>query len=176
MGGGERQRAVSLRKARLPASRIEGSLLIFAAVIQKRPAVLDHLEKDALDRCLPQEMKCRLENRAAMAREGYVPVLKKSRWLLLKRQENLKTEQRLRLRALLRYNLKTVRAYLLKETFQQLWGYQLRTGQASSSINGAARHAVPQRADEDRTLTTEHRELILIIALRNCFPAVLSKA
>jgi transposase len=29
-----------------------------------------------------------------MAREGFVPVLKKSRWLLLKRQENLKTEQR----------------------------------------------------------------------------------
>jgi hypothetical protein len=30
-----------------------------------------------------------------MAREGMVPLLKKSRWLLLKRQENLKTEQRL---------------------------------------------------------------------------------
>jgi hypothetical protein len=29
-----------------------------------------------------------------------VPVLKKSRWLLLKREENLKTEQRFRLRDL----------------------------------------------------------------------------
>ena len=48
---------------------------------------------------------------------------KKSRWLLLKREENLKTEQRFRLRDLLRYNLKTVRAYLLKEAFQQLWDY-----------------------------------------------------
>jgi transposase len=36
-----------------------------------------------------------------------------SRWLLLKREENLKTEQHFRLRDLLRYNLKTVRAYLL---------------------------------------------------------------
>ncbi len=44
-------------------------------------------------------------------------MLKKSRWLLLKREENLKTEQRFRLRDLLRYNLKTVRAYLLKEAF-----------------------------------------------------------
>jgi len=35
--------------------------------------------------------------------EGGVPVLKKSRWLLLKREENLKTEQRFRLRDLLRY-------------------------------------------------------------------------
>ena len=50
-------------------------------------------------------------------------MLKNSRWLLLKREENLKPEQRFRLRDLLRYNLKTVRAYLLKEAFQQLWDY-----------------------------------------------------
>ncbi len=56
-----------------------------------------------------------------MASEGRTPLLKKSRWLLLKREENLKAEQRFRLRDLLRYNLKTVRAYLLKEAFQQLW-------------------------------------------------------
>src|SRR5213075_1482104 len=62
-----------------------------------------------------------------MAQEGLVPVLKKSRWLLLKREENLKTEQRFRLRDLLRYNLKTVRAYLLKEAFQQLWDYDSPT-------------------------------------------------
>jgi transposase len=44
-----------------------------------------------------------------IANERGVPVLKKSRWLLLKREENLKTERRFRLRDLLRYNLKTVR-------------------------------------------------------------------
>ena len=32
-----------------------------------------------------------------MAAEGRVPLLRKSRWLLLKREENLKTEQRFRL-------------------------------------------------------------------------------
>ena len=37
-----------------------------------------------------------------MASEGRTPLLKKSRWLLLKREENLKTEQRFRLRDLLR--------------------------------------------------------------------------
>jgi transposase len=62
-----------------------------------------------------------------MAIEGRTPVLKKSRWLLLKREENLKTEQRFRLRDLLRYNLRTVRAYLLKEAFQQLWDYNSAT-------------------------------------------------
>jgi len=51
-----------------------------------------------------------------------VPVLRK-RWLLLKREENLKTERRLRLRDLLRYNLKMARAYLLEEAFRQLWAY-----------------------------------------------------
>jgi len=45
-----------------------------------------------------------------MASEGRLPVLMKSRWLLLKLEENRKTEQRFRLRDLLRYNLKTVRA------------------------------------------------------------------
>jgi hypothetical protein len=47
-------------------------------------------------------------------------VLKKWRFLLLKRQENLQTEQRFRLRDLLRYNLKIVRAYLFEKAFQQL--------------------------------------------------------
>ena len=58
-----------------------------------------------------------------LKREGLDPVLKKSRWLLLRRGENLRAEQHFRLRDLLRYNLKTVRAYLLKEAFQQLWEY-----------------------------------------------------
>ena len=52
-----------------------------------------------------------------MAQAGYEPVLKKSRWCLLKRPENLTSKQKIRLRDLLRFNLKTVRAYLLKEEF-----------------------------------------------------------
>lgn len=62
-----------------------------------------------------------------MAHEGYEPLLKKSRWCLLKRRENLTDTQRLRLRDLLRYNLKSVRAYLLKELFQQFWQYDSPT-------------------------------------------------
>jgi len=38
-------------------------------------------------------------------------------------QTNLTTLQKFRLRDLLRYNLQTVRAYLLKEDFQQFWDY-----------------------------------------------------
>ena len=58
-----------------------------------------------------------------MKKDGYDPVLTKSRWLLLKRPENLKSKERLKLRGLLKYNLKAVRAYLLKEEFQKLWSY-----------------------------------------------------
>lgn len=58
-----------------------------------------------------------------MAHDGYAPVLQRSRWCLLKRRENLTDPQRVRLCDLLRYNLKSVRAYLLKEDFQQFWNY-----------------------------------------------------
>jgi transposase len=67
--------------------------------------------------------KVRAEETGRMKRERHAPILRKSRWLLLKRSENLKDDQHFRLRDLLRYNLQTVRAYLLKGAFQQLWDY-----------------------------------------------------
>lgn len=62
-----------------------------------------------------------------MAQEGHEPLLKKSRWCVLKRKANLTAQQKFRLRDLLRYNLQTVRAYLLKEDFQQFWAYNSPT-------------------------------------------------
>ncbi len=58
-----------------------------------------------------------------LVRNGYEPVLKKSRWLLLKRAENLSDKQQASLSELLKYNLKAVKSYLLKEQFQLFWGY-----------------------------------------------------
>ena len=55
-----------------------------------------------------------------LAATGKVPVLKHSRWLLLKRPEHLTDAHKDRLADLLRRNLRTVRAYLLKEDFQRL--------------------------------------------------------
>jgi transposase len=67
------------------------------------------------------------EVRAGEARElktkGYEPVLTKTRWLLLKRSENLSEKQEVKLSELLQYNLRSVRAYLLKEEFQFFWDY-----------------------------------------------------
>jgi transposase len=56
--------------------------------------------------------------------DGYEPVLKHSRWVLLKRPENLTDLQTVKLKELLKYNLKSVRAYLLREEFQRFWEYQ----------------------------------------------------
>src|SRR2546425_8601782 len=98
-----------------------------------------------------------------IASEGGVPVMKKSRWLLLKREENLKTEQRFRLRHLLRYNLKTVRAYLLKEAFQQLWDYSSPTW-AGRFLDDWCRQVMRSRIQPMKKIARslrEHRELIL---------------
>jgi transposase len=56
--------------------------------------------------------------------DGYEPVLKKSRWCLLKRPENLSEKQTVTLKELLTYNLRTVRAWLLREDFQRFWEYR----------------------------------------------------
>jgi transposase len=98
-----------------------------------------------------------------MAAEGFIPVLKKSRWLLLKRQENLKPEQRFRLRDLLRYNLKTVRAYLLKESFQQLWDYN-SPAWAGKFLDEWCRQVMRSRIEPMKKIARslrQHRELIL---------------
>ena len=68
------------------------------------------------------------EVRAGEARElkaqGLAPVLRHARWCLLKRPEHLTGRQEIKLAQLLRWNLRTVRAYLLKEDFQFFWTCQ----------------------------------------------------
>src|SRR5438445_2303969 len=105
----------------------------------------------------------RAEEARRMKQEGFTPVLKKSRWLLLKREENLKTEQRFRLRDILRYNLRTVRAYLLKETFQQLWDYN-SAAWARKFLDEWCRQTMRSRIEPMKKIARslrQHRQLIL---------------
>ena len=107
--------------------------------------------------------KVRAEEAGRMKREGRDPILKKSRWLLLKRSENLKEEQHFRLRDLLRYNLKTVRAYLLKEAFQQLWDYN-SPAWAGKFLDEWCRQTMRSRIEPMKKIARSlrhHRELIL---------------
>src|ERR1022692_1560433 len=98
-----------------------------------------------------------------MASEGPSPVLKKSRWVLLMRDENLKIEQRFRPRELLRCNLKTVRAYLLKEAFQQLRDYN-SPAWAGKFLDEWRRQVLRSRIEPMKKIARSlrrHRELIL---------------
>ena len=68
--------------------------------------------------------KVRAEEAKQLVRDGYEPVLKKSRWCLSQRLKNLTDRQTVKLSEILKYNLRTVRAYLLREDFQRLWEYR----------------------------------------------------
>jgi transposase len=60
---------------------------------------------------------------ARLKRDGYEPVLKHSRWCLLKRPENRTEKETVKLSELLQYNLQSVRSHLSKEEFQRFWEY-----------------------------------------------------
>lgn len=65
----------------------------------------------------------RAEESKKLKQDGYEEVLKNSRWCLLKRKENLTESQEAKTKDLLKYNLKSVKAYLLKEDFNGFWEY-----------------------------------------------------
>jgi len=67
--------------------------------------------------------KVRAEEVRTLKEKGLEPILTQSRWLLLKKPENLTEKQESKLADLLQYNLKTIRSYLLKEEFQKFWQY-----------------------------------------------------
>ena len=98
-----------------------------------------------------------------LAQDGYEPVLKKTRWCVLKRKANLTSRQRFRLRDLLRYNLKTVRAYLLKEDFQQFWEYNSPIW-AARFLDDWCHQVMRSRIEPMKKIANTlrgHRELIL---------------
>jgi transposase len=67
--------------------------------------------------------KVRAEESKQMKADGLEPLLTNFRFILLKRPENLTDKQEIKLAELVQYNLRSIRAYLLKEDFQQFWTY-----------------------------------------------------
>ena len=67
--------------------------------------------------------KVRREETVELSKKGYVPHLTGTRWCFLKRLSNLTDRQRIRLTDVLQVNLKSCRAYLLKQDFERLWDY-----------------------------------------------------
>ena len=69
----------------------------------------------------------------------------------MKRPENLTEEQTVKFKELLRYNLRSVRAYLLSEEFQRFWTYHSPDWAARFLDEWCAKGvAFADRADEER--------------------------
>jgi len=69
--------------------------------------------------------KIRAEEVRNMASSGYdIEVLKNTKYCFLKNEKNLTEKQKMKLDDVLQYDLKSVRAYLLKESFQLFWAYK----------------------------------------------------
>jgi transposase len=105
--------------------------------------------------------------RAAEARrldaEGYEAHLHHTRWCFLKRKQNLTPKQRLRLREVLKYDLKTVRAYLKVQAFQWLWEYTAPTW-AGKFLDAWCYDVMRSRLEPLKVVAKslrKHRQLIL---------------
>jgi len=98
-----------------------------------------------------------------MKADGYEPILKHSRWCLLKRPENMTDNQTVKLSELLQYNLRSIRAYLLREDFQRFWEYT-SPGWAAQFLDQWCVRTMRSKLDPmkkvARTLRN-HRDLIL---------------
>jgi transposase len=105
----------------------------------------------------------RAEETKRLKRDGYEPVLKKSRWCLWKRPEDLTDKQTVRLSELLKYNLRTVRAYLLREDFQRFWEYRGPSwaGRFLDEWTRRVMRSRPEPMKEVARTLRHHRPLIL---------------
>jgi transposase len=106
------------------------------------------------------------EVRATEARELKAKgnsILTHSRWCLLKRPENLTGKQEVKLADLVRYNLKTVRSYFLKEHFQLFWEY-VHPACADKFLDNWCRSTMRSRIEPMKKVARmlrAHRELLL---------------
>ena len=98
-----------------PYLRVIAKKAAQAVHILDRFHIMAHMSK-AIDDVRAKEVK-------ELKTKGKKPVLTSTRWCLLKRPENLTERQEVKLKELVSCNLKTVRAYLLKEDFQWFWRY-----------------------------------------------------
>jgi len=136
-------------------------LNVIAEQVRQAVHVLDrfHIMKkmnEAID-------KVRRSETRQLEEDGYEPVLKHSRWCLLKRRENLTEKQTVKLAELLKYNLKSVRSYLLREDFQRFWEYT-SPGWAGKFLDQWCTRTLRSRIEPMKKIVyslREHRDLIL---------------
>lgn len=138
-----------------PYLKVIGEQLSQAVHVLDRFHIMQHFGK-ALDEIRAEESK-------QLKRDGYEPVLKKSRWCLLKRRENLTESQTVKLSEVLKYNLRSVRAYLHREEFQRFWEYQSGTwaGKFLDEWTARVMRSRLEPLKKVARMLRRHRELIL---------------
>ncbi len=133
-------------------------------IAQMAPNALNILDRfhimkkfnEAIDHTRRQEAR-------KMKEDGYQPLLKNARWVLLKNKENQTTQQLAKLRELLQYNLKTVKCYLLREAFQKFWTYKSAYW-AERFLKQWTQRAMYSKLDEMKKVAQmlrNHQDLIL---------------
>ncbi len=103
----------------------------YISVIKERAVnalnILDRYHVAAKMNKAIDEVRAKETKKAKKNSSNDVEVLTNSRWCLLKNKSNLSKKQNIKLKDLLKVNLQTVRAYLLKEEFRHFWQYKSST-------------------------------------------------
>ncbi len=106
--------------------------------------------------------KVRATEARELARKGYA-LLKRTRWLFLKRYKNLTRSQRVRLRDVLRYDLRSVRAYFHAQALEGFW--RCRSAKAAGVyLDAWCRLVMRSRLEPMKKMARSlrnHRELLL---------------
>jgi transposase len=97
----------------------------YLKVIKKKlPDALNVLDRFHIAKKLGEAVdQVRREEVKSLAKDGYDPILKNARYCFLKRLANLTDGQLDKLADIARYDLRTNRAYFLKEAFDGFWKY-----------------------------------------------------
>jgi len=132
-------------------------------IARKLPGALHILDRYHIVATLSKALdQVRAQEARKLGRQGW-DVLKRSRWLLLRRRKRLTGRQRFKLRQILQWDLRTVRAYILVEGLQALWEYR-SPGHAGKFLDAWCRQAMRSRLEPVKKVARslrKHRELIL---------------
>lgn len=99
----------------------------YLKVIKKKaPQALNILDRFHIMKKFNEAIdEVRREEVRRLRETGQESILINGRWVILKRMENLTDKQVVRLKELLKTNLLSIRAYLMREDFQRFWTYRM---------------------------------------------------
>jgi transposase len=133
-------------------------------IAERAPQAVHVLDRFHIMRLMNKAIdEVRREEAKELKRDGYESILKNSRWCLLKRKENRTERQTVKLKELMRYNLKSVKAHLQREDFQRFWEYNSPAWAGKFLDDWCARAMRTNLEPMKKVVKTlqAHRELIL---------------